>query len=85
MYPNPFKVFNEYMTFAVYSLYLSDNYDAKDIDEFLPKMETQMAETRGFIQFKAFNRTLLKHYQENPNLTIEELYDFILDWSEQYN
>ena len=85
MYPNPFKVFNEYMTFAVYSLYISDNYDAKDVAEYLPKMESQMAETRGFIQFKDFNQTLLQYYKANPNLTIEELYDFILDWSAKRN
>ena len=82
-YETPFKVFNEYMTFAVYTLYISDLYDEKDWQEYLPKMEGQMKDARGFIKFDAFNKTLLTYYQANPNKTMEEYYDFILGWSEK--
>jgi len=82
-YETPFKVFNEYMTFAVYTLYISDLYDEKDWQEYLPKMEGQMKDARGFIKFEAFKKTLLKYYQANPNKTMEEYYDFILGWSEK--
>lgn len=82
-YPTPSKVFNEYMTFAVYTLYVSDLYEEEDLLAFLPKMEKLMEVRRGYIKFKDFNRTLLKHYKENPNKSMEEYYEFILDWSEK--
>ncbi|MFM7486584.1 MAG: DUF4932 domain-containing protein [Cytophagales bacterium] len=84
-YKDPYMVFNEYMTFAVYSLYLNDNYAPNEVKEFLPKMETQMEESRGYIKFKNFNRTLLEKYQQNPNIRITDLYEFILDWAATEN
>ena len=80
MYASPEKVFSEYMTFAVYSLYVNDHYTEKDMMESLSRMEGLMAETRGFFKFKAFNRALLKKYQDNPTITMDELYTAILDW-----
>ncbi len=85
MYADPYMVFNEYMTFAVYSLYIHDNYPEKEVLAYLPKMETQMEQLRGYPQFKAFNRTLLEHYKSNPNQSINELYTFILKWCETVN
>ncbi len=80
-YHNPYMVFNEYMTFAVYSLYIFDNYTDQQLEEFLPIMENQMTKGRGFIKFKEFNRELLHVYKDNPSITIDELYDHILSWS----
>jgi hypothetical protein len=84
-YKNPYMVFNEYMTFGVYSLYVNDNYSKADIEDFLPKMEKQMEESRGFINFKKFNRTLLEKYQQNPNIKMIDLYEYILNWAEAEN
>lgn len=84
-YKNPYMVFNEYMTFAVYSLYVQDNYDEKDLMEYLPKLETKMESSRGYINFKKFNRTLLEKYKENKNIKITDLYDYILNWAENEN
>ncbi len=80
-YETPYKVFNEYMTFAVYSLYLTDNYTEEEVLEFLPYMENQMENSRGFINFSSFNRELLQKYKENKNIPIEELYKHMFDWS----
>jgi hypothetical protein len=66
-YKVPYMVFNEYMTFAVYSLYVQDNYSKDDLIEYLPKLENQMEESRGFNNFKKFNRKLLEKYEENKN------------------
>lgn len=85
MYENPYKVFNEYMTFAVYTLYINDNYSKKDVEEFLPKVENLMENRRGYIAFKKFNKTLLEKYQENPNINMNDLYEFILNWADNEN
>lgn len=82
-YNNAYKVFNEYMTFAVYSLYLWDNYSEEEVLGFLPSMEAQMEQDRGFNRFKVFNRALLTKYKENPNISMKDLYQYILKESEK--
>ncbi len=77
----PYMVFNEYMTFAVYSLYLEDNYSEEDVLAFLPMMESQMENRRGFINFSAFNRELLKKYKEDKTYSMEKLYEHMFDWA----
>ncbi len=77
-YNSPYMIFNEYMTFALYSLYISDNYPAKEVAKFLPKMEELMANYRGFYKFKEFNRKMLSLYKQNPSITIHELYTAML-------
>jgi hypothetical protein len=85
MYNNPYAVFNEYMTWAVYSMYVNDNYLQKDLEEYLPKVEKQMEDRRGYIAFKKFNRTLLEKYQKNPSITMNDLFEFILNWADSEN
>jgi len=84
-YNTPFMVFNEYMTFAVYSLYVNDHFSSKELTEFLPHMEKQMSEQRGYVRFKEFNRTLLEKYRKQSGISIKELYDYILQWSQAEN
>lgn len=85
VYRDPYMVFNEYMTFAVYSLYINDNYSKNDIEEYLPQIENQMEEDRGFIRFKKFNRVLLDKYRQNPSIKMTDLYEFILQWADSEN
>lgn len=83
-YPNPYSVFNEYMTFAVFSLYAKDHSDGKDFDEFLEKdMNQLMSKGRGFIKFAGFNSALLAYYKANPTSSVESWYDYILDWCQK--
>lgn len=84
-YHDEYMVFNEYMTFAIYSLYLFDNYPEENLYKYLPYLENQMVESRGFINFKDFNRELLKKYKLNPNIRMSELYDYILEWATNVN
>lgn len=84
-YDNPYKVFNEYMTFAVYSLYVYENYAKEELSAYLPMLENQMADRRGFVKFKDFNRTLLEKYEQNTDITMPALYDYILDWALKIN
>ncbi|WP_082893805.1 DUF4932 domain-containing protein [Rufibacter ruber] len=80
-YGSPYTVFNEYMTWAVYSLYCLDTFSAEDNATFLPLMERQMEKGRSFIKFGAFNQKLLALYKENPSRSIEDLYTQMLAWS----
>jgi len=84
-YGNQYKIFNEYMTFAVYALYIYDNYSNQELVEYMPMLENQMENKRGFVKFKDFNRTLLERYEKNPNIKMTELYDYILDWALRIN
>ena len=81
MYGNPYTVFNEYMTWAVFTPYCYDNFPEKDVELFIVKMEKQMENNRGFIKFKEFNRKLLSLYKSNTDKKVYELYPKILDWS----
>jgi hypothetical protein len=85
MYNSPYMVFNEYMTFAVYSLYVNDNFSNENLMEFLPMMENQMENSRGYINFKKFNRALLEMYKADKNIKMTDLYTFILKWAEEEN
>lgn len=82
LYSTPYMIFNEYMTFAAYSLFATDNYSKEDVLEYLPTIEEEM-KTKGFIQFKSFNRALLKKYNENKDTSIDELYKYMFEWSSQ--
>lgn len=82
MYDSPYAVFNEYMTFAVYSLYCMDNFKEKDFVDLENKMESMMAHGRGFIKFKEFNRELVKLYKKDPTLSVDAMYQKLLSWCE---
>lgn len=79
-YNSSYSVFNEYMTWAVFSLYCMDNYPGKQVDEFVNNMERQMVKSRGFIRFKEFNRQLMSLYEKNRKITIDELYKEMIAW-----
>lgn len=81
-YKTPDAVFNEYMTFAVFSLYCLDNFPQTDIDIFIPKMETQMTERRHFKRFTEFNQKLISIYTADKTISVNALYDQILKWCE---
>lgn len=80
-YPTPYTVFNEYMTFAVYTLYVLDTYSEEDVLAYIPLLDSQMQDNRGFIRFKDFNHALLEKYKQDKAISIPDLYDYILTWS----
>lgn len=82
-YTNEESVFNEYMTWAVYSLYCIDNFKETDYEVMLKNMESQMEQSRGFIRFKGFNRQLIKLYKDDKKVTVDELYKNIIVWCGQ--
>jgi hypothetical protein len=67
-YSNSYKVFNEYMTWSLFSLYCIDNYEIGEVEKMLLIMEDQMVNDRGFIKFREFNRKLIKSYEETKDI-----------------
>ncbi|GET46396.1 DUF4932 domain-containing protein [Capnocytophaga felis] len=84
-YPDPYAVFNEYMTFGLYTLYAIDHYSQEDVMKFLPMYEPMMENVRGFIRFKDFNRALLERYQKNPDIDMNALFQYMMYWALQIN
>ncbi|WNJ18430.1 DUF4932 domain-containing protein [Pontibacter sp. G13] len=84
-YWSPYAVFNEYMTFAVFSMYCMDEFEQADIDTFMPRMEGMMSQNRGFIQFVDFNQELMRVYQAQKDISMDELYDHMLTWCSARN
>ncbi len=80
-YQNEYAVFNEYMTWAVYSLYAKEKYKKKDFEAINAFIEKMMVEQRGFTKYKEFNRELLEQYRKKgKNQGIESLYPGMLAW-----
>jgi hypothetical protein len=79
-YDNSYAVFNEYMTWGLFSLYCLDNFPENDTRQFIMKMEKQMTVGRNFIKFKDFNQQLIKIYNDYPDISINDLFDRILNW-----
>lgn len=79
-YADPMSTFQEYMTWAVFSLYSLDRYQQSDVMTYTERMERQM-ERRGFNNFKAFNRELMRLYQHyKKTAKVHELYPKIIEW-----
>ncbi|MEM7109533.1 MAG: DUF4932 domain-containing protein [Bacteroidota bacterium] len=77
--------FNEYMTWAVFSLYLREKYDNEVFEKVNENQARFMVERRGFVQFTDFNDYLLALYaQKQPHQKIPDLYPQAIKWfSEQ--
>ncbi|HYH14519.1 MAG TPA: DUF4932 domain-containing protein [Flavisolibacter sp.] len=80
-YTSPYNLFAEYMTWGVFSLYCLDKFKESDVLTFLDRMEPQMEQRRGFNNFKAFNRELMRLYlQYKKTKKAHELFPEMLEW-----
>ena len=84
-YPTPYNVFNEYMTHALFFVYLLDTGFAGADYELVRSRRIAMNEDRrGFRLFTKFTDHLIELYKTRPaGKTMAELYPEILDWCEQ--
>jgi hypothetical protein len=81
VYGNTYSVFNEYMTWSVFTAYALDNYDKKDFEKINERVELQMSDWRGFTKFKDFNQYFIKLYRnKKADQTIEDLYPEVINW-----
>ncbi|MET7254732.1 DUF4932 domain-containing protein [Dyadobacter jiangsuensis] len=77
---DPASCFNEYMNWALVSLWYLDNAPAADFSPLVNSVEKKMAE-RGFKKFNSFNQFLIELYRHRPpQAPITELYPQIIDW-----
>lgn len=79
-YDSPYLVFNEYMTYAVFTLYAYDHFDPAVFEEINRRTEIQMTKNRGFVKYQAFNQKVLELYKTQNHKAIQELYPSILEW-----
>jgi hypothetical protein len=84
-YPGPMEVFNEYMTHALFSLYIIDNYDKPTADFIISERESLMVERRHYVLFREFNKALIELYRTNKPSDATVLFPMILDWCKQQN
>jgi hypothetical protein len=83
-YKTPEQVFNEYMTHALFSLYVLDVFDKKTSLYLIEQREKLMVERRWFPAFGAFNQALITMRKRNPQKKSEDLYPDILAWCADY-
>jgi hypothetical protein len=80
-YKSAYMTFNEYMTWALYSCYVMDHYDAETAERVISREELFMEQRRGFIRYKAFNRFLMDWYKQyKGQRPLEACYPDALAW-----
>lgn len=82
-YPNPIKVYDEYLTWGLFILYSYDKFgnDTELFQQIVDNVNDMMINKKGFPKAKEFNAELLTLYKNSPDKKIENLYKPILDWS----
>jgi len=81
-YDTPYKVFNEYMSRAVFCLYLKENYNETFYHVVDAEVVRMMVQERGFVRFAEFKDELIELYD---NQDIESLYPKLLQWADAVN
>lgn len=80
-YPNPSKVFDEYMTFATFCLFCSDKFADDPVTiKYAYDNVNSILKSRGFIKATEFNEELKRLKQNNPAKNIEDLYPELIEW-----
>lgn len=77
-YPSPIKVFNEYMTFAVFLVYCQDNYSKALYEETRGNVISVMKD-RGFPKMEVFISALEKVRSAAPEQKIDDIYPQLLE------
>jgi hypothetical protein len=77
---NGIASFNEYMTWAIYDLFIQENFPKEKTDS-ISNIYWKQNATRGFIAQNLFSKKISKFYRKSKN--IESLYDPMLKWSKK--
>ena len=81
-YQSAIAVFNEYMTWAVFLVYIEGRLSAEDFSEVAGLTISTMESSRRFRRFGGFVQELLRLYHERPaGSRIPMLYPGILEWA----
>lgn len=80
-YPGAEALFNEYINWALVSLYYRDLMTDEDFAISHTAVVDNMQEGRGFLRFAAFDAELLRLYAaRKPRQTVEDLFPAMLNW-----
>lgn len=80
-YRTPYDTFNEYMTWAVFTLYAYERYTEVEFNS-IKEIAINIMENRRFVKFSDFNSKLLDLYKAGNGTKVESLFPEILTWSE---
>ena len=85
-YNSPYETFNEYMTWAVFGLYVYDRFGEATYNKVVNQPVDFMEKNRGFVKFGAFNNHLLELFKkQKQEKQVAELYPEILQWVKREN
>lgn len=79
-YRSGFRVFAEYMTWAVFMVYVHESYAAELSERLTPTYVSWMQEKRGFPHFGEFLSAVLR-LKEGRQQTLDALTPALLDWA----
>jgi hypothetical protein len=77
-YPNPERVFDEYMTYGVFLMYCKDNFDSNVTKKASQEIRDLMTD-RGFIKMEMFTENLFNVYDKNQNKKIDDWYPELIN------
>lgn len=82
-YPNPVKVFDEYLTWGLFILYSHDKIGNDEVlfSQIIDNVNDMMVNKKGFLKAKEFNVKLLSIYRTSSDKKIANLYKPLLEWS----
>ncbi|MGB3545202.1 DUF4932 domain-containing protein [Rubrivirga sp.] len=81
VYRSAYETFAEYMTWAVFLLYIDDHYPAETAAETRDGVTRFMERNRGFVQFGAFEGALADRYARRaPGETVADLIPDLAAW-----
>ena len=81
-YQSPIAVFNEYMTWAVFLLYIESRLNSEDFTDVVRQTTATMESSRRFQRFGRFAQELLRLYHERPaGSRVPMLYPALLEWA----
>jgi len=84
IYPAPLLIFDEYMTWSIFSLYCYDHLSPEEFAQEEQYINHFMEEHRKFHKFGAFNQTLLELYKKkSPGQRVKDFYPAIISWCNQ--
>jgi len=73
------SIFNEYMTWAVYDLFIHENFPEVNTDN-ISNIYWKTNYQRGFIAQNIFSKQLLKLFKESKTKQLESIYKPMLEW-----
>lgn len=81
-YESPWSTFNEYMTWSVFTLWARDRYDA-DTFRYVSRLNRFDMIERGFTQFAAFDKAVVKAYPAGTKRKVPEIFAEVIAFARE--